>query len=238
MLFYLIPVLQIFCIYHLIRNRNHNYWFFIIIFIPAIGSLIYIFTQILDAKKISNISEEVTNIINPTKKIIELEKQLKFSDTFQNRVNLGDAYLENKDYENAVKYYERALDSAFSNDVYTINKLIKAYRFINNFEKVISYSEKIKSHTEFRKSQYYYAIALEKLDRLNEAEIEFEKIDVSYSNYEERVYFAEFLLRVEKKQKALDLLNQIINESSNITRANWRRHKDSILKAQHLLNQI
>ena len=99
MLYYLVLALQAYCIYHIYQNRKQYYWYFVIIFIPVIGSLVYIFTQVINSKDVSNIAEEVTNIINPTKRILGLENQLKFADTFQNRVNLGDAYLENRDFE-------------------------------------------------------------------------------------------------------------------------------------------
>ena len=105
MLYYLILGLQAFCIFHLYRNRNQIYWYFVIIFIPVLGSLVYIFTQVLSSKDVSNFTEDVANIINPTKKIISLEKKLQLAYTFQNRVNLGDAYFDNKDYQNAISNY-------------------------------------------------------------------------------------------------------------------------------------
>ena len=238
MLYYLVLALQAYCIYHIYQNRKQYYWYFVIIFIPVIGSLVYIFTQVINSKDVSNIAEEVTNIINPTKRILDLENQLKFADTFQNRVNLGDAYLENRDFENAITNYENALDSNFKNDVYTINQLIKAYFYADNVEKVIEYSEKIKSNPEFKKSQYFYGIALENQHRFEEAEIELQKIDLNYSNYEERVYFAGFLIRRNKKEEAKEVLQRIVIESQNMTNPNRRKYRDSISKAQQLLNEI
>ncbi len=236
--YYLILALQIYCLYHLFKTKNQYYWFFIILFIPVIGSLIYIFTQIINSKDVSAIKEEMTNIINPTKKVLDLEKKLQFSDTFQNRVDLADAYLEIGDYLNAIEHYEKALDSNFRNDSYTINQLIKGYFHSDAFDKVIEYSVKIKSNSEFKKSQFFYGIALEKKERFEEAESELYKIDLNYSNYEERLYLAEFLIRRNQNENAKDVLSRMITESHNMTNTNKRKYRNVIAKAQSVLNEI
>ena len=119
MFYYLIVALQVFCIYHLYKNRNPIYWVFIILFIPVIGSIIYLFMQVYNKRDAAVITEEITSIINPTKKIKELQAKLEFSDTFQNKVDLADAYLETNDVEAAIKHYEMALEGRFQNDYYT-----------------------------------------------------------------------------------------------------------------------
>lgn len=236
--YYLILALQIYCLYHLYKNKNQYYWFFIILFIPVLGSLVYIFLHVINKKDVSAIKDEMVNIINPTKKILDLEKRLEFSETFQNRVDLADAYLEIGDYPNAILNYEKALDSNFKNDVYTINQLIKAFFFTDNFEKVIEYSEKIKSNTEFRKSQYFYGVSLDNLNRFDEAEVELQKTDLNYSNYNERLYFASFLVRRNKNEEAKEVLQRMMRESENMTTTNSRKYRDPISKAQHLFDEI
>tara|TARA_R110002073_G_scaffold89852_8_gene212587 strand:- start:18044 stop:18766 length:723 start_codon:yes stop_codon:yes gene_type:complete len=236
--YYLIIGLQVYCIYHLFKNKNSFYWFYLILFIPLLGSLVYIFTQVINGRDVSVIKDEVANLINPTKKILELEKKLEFSSTFQNQVNLADAYLEIKDYSNAIQHYEKALDSNFKNDIYTINQLIKAYFSTDNFDKVIEYSEKIKSNLEFKKSQFFYGIALEHKERFEEAEIELQKIDLNYSNYKERLFLSEFLIRRNKNTEAKELLEQMVSEALNMTPTNKRTYRPTIERAQTILNGI
>lgn len=236
--YYLIIGLQVYCIYHLFKNKSSFYWFYLILFIPLLGSLVYIFTQVINTRDVSVIKDEVVNLINPTKKILELENKLEFSSTFQNRVDLADAYLEIKDYSNAIQHYEKALDSNFQNDVYTINQLIKAYFSTDNFDKVIEYSEKVKSNLEFKKSQFFYGISLEKKERFDEAEIELQKTDLNYSNYKERLFLAEFLIRRNKNTEAKELLEQMISEAQNMTNMNKRTYRSTIETAQNVLNGI
>jgi hypothetical protein len=98
MFYYFIIALQVFCFYHAYKNKKNIYWYFILFFVPLLGCIIYLLTQVINKKDVTNISQEITTIINPTKKINDLEKVLQFSKTFQNRINLADAYSNNKDY--------------------------------------------------------------------------------------------------------------------------------------------
>jgi hypothetical protein len=86
--YYLIIALQAFCIYHLYKNKNEYYWIFIIIFLPVLGSLIYLIVNVYNKRDAEKIQEGLATIINPTKRITDLERKLGFSDTFQNKINL------------------------------------------------------------------------------------------------------------------------------------------------------
>ena len=174
--YYLTIALQVFCIYHAYKNRNNYYWYFIIFFIPLIGCIIYLFTQVINKRDVANSIDEITTIINPTKKIKDLEQKLIFSNTFQNRIFLADAYLENNDYNNAILYYEEALKSNFKEDVYTINKLIICYYKIQDFDKVIAYSSQINLDKDFNETILYYGLSLEKKGNFGEViHLNFEK---------------------------------------------------------------
>ncbi len=238
--YYLILALQGFCIYHLYKNRNENYWFFVIIFIPVIGSIIYLITRVFNKNHIDVIQNEITTIINPTKKIKDLENALQFSETFQNRVNLADEYLKISDYNNAITHYEKSLEGTFKNDEYVTKQLIEAYYQIDNFSNVISYSEKINHHSNFTKSrsQFLYGLALEKLNKFDEAEIELRKTDISYSNYEERLSLIKFLVNRNKIDDAKEIINEILAESQHITSQNKRTNSRFFIEAEKLNNEL
>ena len=131
-----------------------------------------------------------------------------------------------------------ALDGNFQNDPYTINNLISCYFYQEKHEKVIEYSERILSHPEFKKSNFYYGLSLEKAGRIQEAEIELRKVDFNYSNYNERVELSEFLIRHDKNEDAKVILSQIISESLNMTKSNQRLFRPTIIKAGNLLNEL
>ena len=235
--YYLIIALQAYCLYHLYTHRNAYYWWFLILFVPVLGCIIYLITQVYNKRDAEKITSEITHIINPTKKIIDLEKQLQFSESYQNRINLADAYLEIKDYNSAIAHYLEALEDVSQNDFYVIKKLMEAYFNIEDFDKVILYAEKIKGHVEFKKSrtQFLYGLALERVGKIEEAEQNLEQIDVRYSFYDERLIYAKFLLSINKNQEAKEVLEAIFTESKHMTKPNKRIYRTTILEVEKIL---
>ena len=239
MYYYFIVALQVFCIYHLYKNRNEYYWVFLILFLPLLGSIVYLFLKVFNKQDVESIQKEVTTIINPGKKISDLEKQLQFSDTFQNRVNLADALFNIKDYQNAIQHYKEALSLSFQ-DYYVITQLITSFFEIEDYKNVIFYVDRIKDKREFQKSktQFLYGLALEKQNQVDEAEIELRKIDQRYSFYEERLILAKFLISRNKQVDAKEILMEIHTESEYMTKLNKRVYRSTILEVEQLLNTL
>jgi hypothetical protein len=223
-------------VYHAYKNKNNFYWYFIIFFIPLIGCVIYLLTQVINKKDVTSITEEITTIINPTKKIKELETALEFSNTFQNKINLANAYSKNKEYKKAILQYEEALESNFKNDPYTLNKLIICYFETQNYDKVITYSQKINLEKDFKETIFFYGLALEQKGNFKEAEIQLRKIDKRYSNYNERLEFSKFLIRRKNKAAAKEVLNDVVSEIASMTKANSRKYRSVISEAEKILN--
>ncbi|MFD1614748.1 PLDc N-terminal domain-containing protein [Gelatiniphilus marinus] len=240
MLYYLTIALQIFCIYHVFKNRNTYYWIFLILLVPVFGSLIYLFVQVYNREEADKITDEITHIINPTKKIKDLEKQLEFSETYQNRVNLADAFLENRDYKNAIPHYLQAIEGNPQNDFYVIKQLIEAYFNIKDYDNVVLYAEKIKEHPEFKKSrsQFWYGLALEKLGKFEAAETNLRAIDIRFSFYNERLVLAQFLLNQKKEAEAKAILKELQTESQYLTKPNKKLFRATIQDVDKLLTSL
>lgn len=82
MYYYLIVVLQVFCIYHAYKNGKPYYWYFLIFFIPILGSIIYSITQVYNKTDAEKISAESHHITKPNRRIyrntiLEVERLLK-----------------------------------------------------------------------------------------------------------------------------------------------------------------
>lgn len=207
---------------------------------PVIGCVIYLITQVYNKRDAEKLTNEITHIINPTKRIKDLEKQLAFSDSYQNRVNLADAYLEIKDYQNAMTHYEEALDGNAINDFYVIKQLIEALYQTEEDTKLIAFAEKINSHPEFKKSrtQFLYGLALKRIGELEAAEVNLKAIDVRYSFYEERFVLSEFLLDINKKEAAKEILETILSEAQHMTKPNKRLYNATITNTEKLLESL
>jgi hypothetical protein len=240
MFYYLTIGLQVYCIYHAIKNRNPYYWIFVILFLPAIGSAIYLITQVYNKRDAEKIQSNLVSMINPTKKIKDLEKRLEFSETYQNRINLADAYLEIKDYQKAITHYKKALEDHIQNDVFVIKQLIEALYKAEHYEEVVVYAEKIDSQTEFKKSraQFLYGLALEKLEKYDQAEENLKQINARYSFYEERLVLAQFLLNRNKTAEAKEIIDEIYAESQYMTKENKKLNRLTIAEVEKMRQEF
>ncbi len=238
--YFLVIALQAFCVYHAIKNRNDYYWFFVIIFLPAIGSVIYLFTQVFNKKDLDTVQNEIATVINPSKKIQDLQKQLDFADTFQNRIHLADAFLEIKEYTNAINEYETALNGNYDTDLGVVKKLVEGYYQIQNYEKAIFCAKKIINKPDFKgsRSQFLYGLSLEEQGQSEEAEKQLRQIDQRYSNYNERYMLAQFLVEKGKTEDAREILSEIITESQHMTKLNRNRYRTVVNDVKKLISSL
>src|SRR4051812_13448934 len=86
-------ILQAFCLYHAYKNNNQQKWYWIIIFFPVVGCVIYLYDNFYSKHKLQSISEVAKNLVNSNRRIEQLERDVKFNDNVTNKVNLADAYM-------------------------------------------------------------------------------------------------------------------------------------------------
>jgi hypothetical protein len=211
-----------------------------VFFIPIIGPIIYFITNIYNRRDAEKIQSEITSIINPTKKIRDLEKKIEFSDSYANRIQLADAYVENGDMPNAMVNYKHTLKDLDHNDLYARPRLTLCYFQLEDYVGVEEHAEKIKDKLEFKgsKQQFCYGLALKELGKVEEAEIQLKQIDRPYSNYAERLELAKFYLENNRTSDGAELLQEISNESQHMTKPNRRLYRSTINDVERLLKTL
>ncbi|PIE99863.1 MAG: hypothetical protein CR994_08990 [Maribacter sp.] len=201
------------------------------------GSLLYLFLNVFQKRDMEKVQEEITLAINPTKKITDLEKKLEFSDTFENKVALADAYLGLGQYEKAIALYRSSLKGTFEKDYYAISNLIEALCCSEQFTEAIEKIEVIKDSPRFKKSKamLLYGLALEKTGEIGSAETILEQFNAPYSRYKERLELAKFYIRNGKTEKARTILNDISKESEGMSKQSYKLHQGFIKNAKEML---
>src|SRR6476661_2244048 len=184
----IIIVLQAICIIHCIRKGNSNNWIWLIVFVPVVGAIAYIVTEMFTHGQIEQVQAGVTTVLNPTGKIKKLEQQLKFSDTFNNRVQLADAYLADGQTTKAIALYEGSLTGAFTENEYVLTQLSTAYFRMQRYNDVIAITKKIHKLPQYPCSRAHlqYAMALEQSGNTGAAEKEFKRMKVRFAYFESR----------------------------------------------------
>jgi hypothetical protein len=238
--YYLIIILQGICVFHSIRKGNQGKWIWIIVFIPVIGSIIYLFSEVFTKRDLSTVQSTVSTLMNPVGRVKDLEKKLEFSNTFDNKVALADAYLATGSTDKAIELYESCLTGIFDDNEYVVTKLILAYYRSERYEAVVKITDKIYKSTEFKKSQahIYYALSLENLGKTEAAEAELKTMKGKFSNFEGRVNYAQFLLRANRNEEAKAIFTEILEEAKFMKPGESRGSAEWFRKSREELSKL
>jgi len=222
--YYLIIGLQIFCAIHCLRRGTQGRWLWIIIVLPVLGSLIYIYQEILSNRRFNTPKINIGAVINPGGNIKKLEDELNFTDTFANRMKLADAYLAAGQTEKAADLYKSSLTGAFAENEHGLMQLMIAYYELQQYEEVIPIAKKLYKIPQFARSKAHlaYAMSLEELGQIDEAENEFKAMKGRYSYFEQRYQYGLFLLRNERETDAWTIFSDMLNEEQHLSQMEKR----------------
>ena len=219
--------LQAICAIHCMRKGTQNKWIWVIVFIPVIGCLAYLFTGILPVRNFGGWQEGISGIfISPAGRIRRMENNLRFTDTFNNRVMLADAYLATGRTNAAIELYESSLTGAFEENEHVLIQLIVAYHERQQYDRVLPLAKRVYSRPQFARSKAHilYAIALEKTGEAAMAEQEFRKMKARFSYFEARYQYGLFLQRAGRKEEARQTFADIVDEAPHLSS---RERRDS-----------
>jgi len=219
-LYYLVLILQGLCVFHTMRRGNQNKWIWIIVCLPLIGCLVYIFTEIIHKNDVSSVQSGIINVINPGGRLKTLEKNFNFSDTLANRIALADNYLVRNQYDKAIELYEPVLKGLYHDNEHVIKHLAEAYYNVGRYEDVTRIIPKATRSLTFPQSRanLIYAFALEKTGQHSLAEKEYQGMNLRFSNYESRYHYIKFLINANRKAEAKSLIQAILTEDSHMER--------------------
>lgn len=222
--YYYTPIffLQAFCLYHAYSKNVEQRWFYLIIFLPLIGCLLYVYANFFgDLKKgVKGVSQGVQGLINSNYQVEKLERKINFSDTAENKMRLSEAYIDKGRYADALALLKSCEKGVYKDDVELLLKLLKVNYLADSYSEAIQYGEKLKDKAEFRKAaeKIAYAWALHYEGRDEEANQAFMEMDMPYSNYKNRFEYAKFLIESNGSSQAKEKLKILVDEIGQMDR--------------------
>jgi hypothetical protein len=239
--FYIITiVLQAICVIHCVRKGNQNNWIWLIVFLPFIGCLIYFFSEIITNREIRNVRSGVGEILQPSGSIRKLEENLRFSDSFNNRLALANAYLASGQSGKAITLYENSLTGAFAENEEVISHLISAYYLEKRYQDVVKIAGKICNRPQFPRSKAHilFAMSLAYSGNNEMAEKEFLGMKSRFSNFEARYYYALFLQKNNRNAEAGQVLSEIVEEIPQLGKVEKRYNHEWISLSKDMLKKM
>lgn len=237
--FYYISIgLQIICVIHCLRKGTEQRWIWLIIFIPVIGCLAYIFTEVSPAGRTGAGQTGLSSLfMSPAGRIRRLEQNLHFANTFNNRILLADAYKAAGRTEEAIDLYSSSLTGAFTENEYVINQLISAYFETKQYPELILWARKIYKRPQFARSEAHllFARALDITGDKEGAETEFKRMKGRFADFQARYQYSLFLQREGREKEAREMLKDIVGEAYHLSSRERRSNSTWIQKSREEL---
>lgn len=207
-------ILQGVCLWHAFKTDKEDRWFFMIVFLPFVGSAIYFYKFLLDGTDFDNLKENVKENIDPDYKTEKMEKDTEFTDTFANKLILGDRYVNERKFVAAIKIFESCLEGFNSESPEVYKRLLKAHYLNKDYLLAAKFGQKLEGVKNFEKTdeKIAYAWAMYYLGNHEGAESAFKTMDIFFSNYKHRYEYAVFLLEVGRKDEARAQLKELLEE--------------------------
>jgi hypothetical protein len=239
-LYYLPIALQGFCAWHSFNRGTQQKWIWMIVFLPVIGSFIYIYQEILSHRNISAPKINVGAVLNPGGKLKKLEQELRFTDTFNNRIKLADAYLAAGYIDNALELYKASLTGAFAENEHVLQQLIAAYYQLEQYEEILPIARKLYQTPQFIRSRAHilYALALEQTGNPEQAEKEFKAMKGRYSYFEQRYQYGLFLIRQNREEDAAEIFTAMLDEQPHLGAVERRASKEWFARAKDEMKKL
>lgn len=238
--YYVSFALQGFCLFHSFKRGTQQKWMWIIVFLPYIGSLIYLYTEVWGNRRINTSAIDVKGIINPGSKLKKLEDELKFTDTFANRIKLADAYLDAGLTDKAIDLYKASLTGAFAENEHALAQLMLAYYAQGRYAAVLPIARQIYKIPQFARSKAHivYAMALEQAGQVDVAETEFKGMKGRYSYFEQRYQYGLFLIRQDRIEDAEQIFTDMLDEQPHLSAVEKKSNRQWFAKAKEELKKV
>jgi hypothetical protein len=219
----LIPLaLIVICVVHAVKRGNVFPWIYIIIFLPAIGSLIYIGMEIIPelmrSRSARNLASGAKAVADPNRSFREAQRNAELSGSVDARRRLADEHIKRGEYGEAVALYKSMLVGQFAEDTTLLHGYARA-QFASGdaagAQATLDELQRVDPKFSSADAHLLYARALEKQGKNGEAIEEYKRLVRYFSGEEARARYAALLEKTGAHESAREVYDEIVRSLEN-----------------------
>jgi hypothetical protein len=229
-------ILQAVAILHFVRRRPDTFWLWVILMGGGLGALVYIFVEVLPDARLLHGAYQV---FPRRKRIRQLEGLIVDNPAIGNVEELGDLYLDDKQYQKARDCFDRVLErSAEIDPLYHralasvgLDDMAAAAR---DLEQVVARDPRY----DYQRAAGLYAHALARLGRRDEAETLFQSVLETSTLSETEYNYASLLAATGRGAEARAMADKILRKKATMPDYIKRRERPWFRRAALLKKRI
>lgn len=218
MLYSILPLaLMIICIVHAARNGYLIPWIFVIIFLPLIGSLIYLTIIVLPELARGPAARRfrlgATRAIDPHKDFRAARRDVEMVGSIDSKRTLAEQLVQRGAYAEAIELYRGALTGQFKDDPALLLGLARA-QFLSGegagAQATLDALQAADPNFISQDAHLIYARALELQGKNEDAAMEYARLVPYYSGEEARARYGQLLEKLGRRDEARALFEQVV----------------------------
>lgn len=205
---------------HAHRTGRPQFWMFILIFVPLVGSIAYILFELLpelaNSRRSRKVVTDLRTVVDPDREWRRLGQQAMESDTVETKCKFAEECERKGMWDEAVGLYQQVARGLFADDPEILRRLARAHLGSGDPKAAIETLDQLRrAHPDFQNQDAHltYARALESQDRLREAEIEYRTLSDYFVGLEGRTRYALLMQRIGEPTTAKRLFGDVVRAS-------------------------
>lgn len=239
LLFGLSILVQILLVIHIMKTGRNNYWIYLVIFAPLIGSVAYLILELLPeffaTRTGRKLSQNLDNAINPHRDLKKAALNLEIADTVENARRLAQQCLDSGRFADARDLFRKSLNGLYHDDPNLMLGLAQSEFGLGEFQQVKNTLDELKQkNPDYRHADAHllYARALESLGDTAAALHEYEVLADYYPGPEPVVRLGLLLQQLGREQEARERFTRVLTLAKNSGRNYRDFHKEWIAIAK------
>jgi hypothetical protein len=225
--------LQLLCLAHVMRTGRPCQWLFIILALPLVGCLAYLFVEILPEVRHSRAARQAVRdigaVIDPERDLRELTERLAAADTVENRAALAEECLRRGRAADAERLFQSCLCGVHATDHLLMLGLARAKFALEDYAGACRTLDDLRAahpNLECPDGHLLYARAKEQQGEVEQALLEYAALAAYHPGEEARCRLALLLQKLGRISEARTLFEQVVRSVERASRLYYRAERD------------
>ncbi len=206
---------------HAMKTGRSQWWLFILLLVPLLGSIAYVLVEIVPALLNSGGARAMKNnigtMLDPNKEWRERAEQAELVDSADAKKAFAEECERKGMWKDAIRLYEKAATGVFVDDPVLLLGLARAHLGDGDANSSLAIFDKLRAahpDSQNQEAHLLYARALEESGHIADALDEYKQVSRYYAGFEAKARYGLLLLKQGQTGAARELFQDVIRGSS------------------------